>query len=50
MLQVGLADTLQAVLLNQFYDALKAGPDIDWKSVKCGLGFFIEKSCGPRHE
>ena len=49
MLHVGFSNALQAVGLNQFYDALEAGSDIGRKGVECCLGFLIEKSDGPPH-
>jgi len=37
MLQVGLADSFEAVLLNQFYNALKAGSDIERRASSAAL-------------
>lgn len=49
-LEVWLSDTLQTMHLNQFDDSLKVGTEIDRQSVKCGLGFLVEKSYSPWHE
>ncbi len=50
MLQVGFADSLQAVRLNQLNDALKAGSNVDGESFQGRLGLRVEKSDGPLRE
>jgi hypothetical protein len=49
MLQVWLANSLQAVGLYQFHNVLKARSDISRERVESRFGFLIEKADGPWH-
>jgi len=48
--EVRLSDSLKAVGLDQFDNALEVGAHIEGKGVECKLGFLIEKADLPWHE